>query len=654
MHSKIKGFAKTIFLIRAFEEMLLKLFEQGKLSGTTHTCIGQEAISVAAMANLLPSDHVFGSHRAHGHFIARGLPIEKLLAEIMGKKSGVCAGRGGSQHLCSGQFYTNGIQGGTVANATGIALGLKVRNDQSSIATVFFGDGTLGEGVVYEAMNMASLWSLPVLYVIENNQYAQSTPCSLGVSGKIIDRASAFGIKTDEITSNDVVVLDQVFHKAVQYVREERKPFVQIVNTYRLMAHSKGDDFRNPHEIDNAWKSEPTEELRRYLDADILLQIKQESYAEMEAIAYEVDQEISADAEEFMGISDVEMVNPGGYENSSGVSEDSTTYLASINSGIQKLLASSKSSFLIGEDLLDPYGGAFKASKGLSTKFPTQVYSTPISEAGLTGLSVGSCFVGCRPIVEIMFGDFSTLIVDQLVNHASKYNWMYNEQIDVPMVVRTPMGGRRGYGPTHSQSIEKLFFGIPGLTVVAPSLIHDPGVLLERASVELASPCLYIENKLLYSQRLGVPNFWKTIKITANRFPTVTLSQVDTIEAPILLVTYGGCVVDCLKAAEQLLISDELVANVVVPSLIYPIPIGDIIDSMRGTKLLVVIEEGEPGAGWGAELIARLVELHANKLPRILRIGGPSHPIPSSKYLELASIFDADTIANKIRKEMIR
>jgi pyruvate/2-oxoglutarate/acetoin dehydrogenase E1 component len=216
------------------------------------------------------------------------------------------------------------------------------------------------------------------------------------------------------------------------------------------------------------------------------------------------------------------------------------------------------------------------------------------------------------------------------------------------------MGGRRGYGPTHSQSIEKLFFGIPGLTVVAPSLIHDPGVLLERASLELASPCMYIENKLLYSQRLGIPKLWKPVRITANRFPTVTLSQVETLEVPILLVTYGGCIVDSLKAAEQLLISDELVVNVVVPSLVYPIPIDDILNVMCGIKLIVIVEEGEPGAGWGAEIIARLVESHANKLPNILRIGGPSHPIPSSKHLELASIFDADFIANKIRKEMIR
>ena len=264
---------KKMYLIRNFEFLLLKLFEQGKLFGTTHTYVGQEAIAVSVMENLKKSDIVFSNHRCHGHFLAKEDDPEGLLAEIMGRKDGVCGGRGGSQHLQKNNFYSNGIQGGIVANSLGMAFVEKYKQT-GNIVVVFMGDGTWGEGISYEALNMASLWSVPLLVVVENNRYAQTTPVELNLAGSIIKRAQAFDLETDEVESNDVAVLYPKFEVAVKYVRGNKKPFVQIVNTYRLNAHSKGDDDRSKDEVRKWWKKEPLQYLETKISKEDIKQIK--------------------------------------------------------------------------------------------------------------------------------------------------------------------------------------------------------------------------------------------------------------------------------------------------------------------------------------------------------------------------------------------
>ena len=170
-------------------------------------------------------------------------------------------------------------------------------------------------------------------------------------------------------------------------------------------------------------------------------------------------------------------------------------YLQSLNGSLNSILSNNKNVILIGEDLLDPYGGAFKVTKGLSTRFPAQVISTPICEAGFVGAAVGMAMRGLMPIVEIMFGDFITLATDQIINHAVKYNWMYNEKVKVPMIIRLPVGGRRGYGPTHSQSLESLFMSVQGLDIIAPSICHNPGEMLSRLVSSIENPTLFVEYK---------------------------------------------------------------------------------------------------------------------------------------------------------------
>ena len=248
---------ERIYTIRRFEETLLELFAQGKLVGTTHTYIGQEADAVGVLAHLDPArDVVFSNHRCHGHYIAFTDDLYGLLCEVMGKPDGVCGGKGGSQHLCNGNFYSNGVQGSIVPVATGIALAEKQKGS-GAVTAVFLGDGTLGQGTVYECLNMASLWQLPMLFVVENNDYAQTTPRRLAMAGSFVQRAQAFGVATDELDTTDVAEIHEAAGRAVARVRETGEPYFLVLHTYRFSPHSKGDDFRAPAEIEERRRRDP-------------------------------------------------------------------------------------------------------------------------------------------------------------------------------------------------------------------------------------------------------------------------------------------------------------------------------------------------------------------------------------------------------------
>jgi len=262
--------------IRRFEETLLSLFEDGVLNGTTHACVGQEADCVAVIEHLRPGDHIFSNHRCHGHYLAWTGDAVGLLAEVMGKPHGVVGGIGGSQHLCAPGFKSNGILGGTLPAAAGIALAMKLAGDDA-ISTVFMGDGAWGEGVVYETMNMAGLWELPLLVVVENNGYSQSTPIRLNMAGDIQGRFAAFGIETAHIDSTDVLEIDAVAARQVEAVRTTRRPHGLIIDTYRLCHHSKSDDNRPEIEIAERWTIEPLvihgrrlpDDVRALVDAEV-------------------------------------------------------------------------------------------------------------------------------------------------------------------------------------------------------------------------------------------------------------------------------------------------------------------------------------------------------------------------------------------------
>jgi pyruvate/2-oxoglutarate/acetoin dehydrogenase E1 component len=325
-----------------------------------------------------------------------------------------------------------------------------------------------------------------------------------------------------------------------------------------------------------------------------------------------------------------------------------TTVLERLNAALYQGMESDDRIYLLGEDILDPYGGAFKVARGLSTRFPERVLTTPISEAAITGIATGMSLRGLRPVVEIMFGDFVTLIADQLINHAAKFRWIYNDQVRVPIVVRSPMGGRRGYGPTHSQSIEKLFLGVPGLRVLAPNTLSDPGALL-KAAIDDDDPVLFVEHKLLYACHVLEPGGSELIDFTVEQgvgdMPT---SLVRTSEnASLTMACYGYSFELARRAALELLYEHEVFLEILVFSQLSPYVNTDLLASLNRTRKLITIEEGGLTLGWGAEIVARAAESGIPNL-KCQRVAALDLPIGTSKPLEEAILPSVQDIVKTV------
>jgi pyruvate/2-oxoglutarate/acetoin dehydrogenase E1 component len=333
-----------------------------------------------------------------------------------------------------------------------------------------------------------------------------------------------------------------------------------------------------------------------------------------------------------------------------------TTYLQSLNAALHELFETDPRVYLIGEDLLDPYGGAFKVSKGLSSKYPERVIPTPISEAGITGIGAGMALRGLRPIVELMFGDFITLATDQILNHAAKFSQMYNGQVQVPLVIRTPMGGGRGYGPTHSQSLEKLYLGIPNLKVVAPSQFHDSGALLKHTVLREKDPVLFIEHKLLYPCELVLEN-GSELEIESRPdkkgYPVAIARNFTSGHADVVIITYGGSglIVERLMRA---LHTEEINVTACFPSLISAVPVSVLSEIVKPCGRVILVEEGTGLYGWTAEMAAQLYEHIGKYLTKpIKRIYAHDSVIPAAKQLENRMLPDEKAIDKAIEEMLL-
>ncbi len=322
-----------------------------------------------------------------------------------------------------------------------------------------------------------------------------------------------------------------------------------------------------------------------------------------------------------------------------------TTVLKALNAALHFCLAEDPGVYFLGEDVLDPYGGAFKVSQGLSTAYADRVIATPISEGGIVGLGVGMALRGLRPVVEIMFGDFITLAMDQLINHAAKMRWMSNDRVRVPLVVRTPMGGRRGYGPTHSQTLEKHLLGAPGLRVIAACTLDDPGGLLQKAVLRDDDPVLFIEHKLMYTRgvlALSDLEEWQAER-TDGVYPAYRLRIAGAPAPTITVATYGYMAEMAREAALRLAYQHEVFTELVVYTQLSPFEPEPVLESLRRTGRLLALEEGGRTLGWGAEVLAQAVEGDLGGL-RAARVAARDMPIPAAAMLEAQVLPQADDI----------
>lgn len=630
-------------LLRQTEHLILDMFGRGLLSGTTHTCLGQELCQMAVVRALDDVDDVvLSNHRNHGHFLTYSGHFVGLVAEIMGREAGVCRGFGGSQHIAFRHFHSNGVQAGMTAIGTGLALERKRRGSQAVVA-IMIGDGTLGEGMLYESMNLASIWKAPVLFVVEHNGIAQTTPTADTLGGSVQGRGQAFGLRTwtlDDATPDFCARVAEI----VATLRDGQGPGMLVVNTCRLGPHSKGDDLRPPTERERIAARDPLAALGAKLDETQRAQILARTEAFLKTVEAEaLASPLSRFAQVPQHAIRIALPAPAGLP---AQPADAVNVRTAINLALQALLAKVPATILLGEDLHEPYGGAFKVTAGLSDTFAGRVISTPISEAGITGAGIGLAMAGQRPIVEIMFADFMTLCMDQLYNHAVKFPGMFAD-CPVPLIMRTPCGGRRGYGPTHSQSVENLLVSVPGLTVLYGSHRHNVGQLLVDAATRWPNPTVFLEHKLLYSEAQA-PGDYQPIPadpedLGAELFPTLTSGS----DAPdLVLVSFGGMLPVVERAAQRLRQDEELAVRIVAPALLAPLPLASLLAELMPHPRIVLVEESHHAYGVTAELAASLAE--AGYRGQVLRIGTPPAPIAAARSLEVAQLLDEQAVVDNV------
>ncbi len=632
-------------LIRSSEQLVLDQFSRGFVSGTTHTCLGQELCAMAVVRALThPEDAVLSNHRNHGHFLAYSGEFVGLVAEIMGREAGACGGRGGSQHLVWRHFHSNGVQGGMTGIGAGLSLARKLHGSGAIVAAMI-GDGTLGQGLLYEAMNLASVWSAPFLVVVENNGISQTTEPHQNLGGDIPARGAAFGLMTWRVDDAAPDFFQQV-QAVVDQVRASGRPGMLVIDTRRMGPHSKGDDLRDPEVIAAIRARDPLAAMGRRLGDDMRAAIEQRNAVFIEQVRAAADASPEArydDAPEHIFDRAGELEGP---VPSYPVVAEKTSVRLAINAALDHLLKHYPDTLLLGEDLHDPYGGAFKVTQGLSTAYPGRVISTPISEAGITGAAIGLAMDGFRPILEIMFADFLSLCMDQLYNHAVKFPGVFPE-VTVPLIIRTPSGGRRGYGPTHSQSPENIFTAIPGLTVLYGSQRHEVAKLLVDCARRWPYPTLFLEHKLLYGEKMDAADYEvlpaDPDDIAAHLFPTLLRRRPD---ADLTIVTYGGMLPVVEEAAQRLEDEEELTVDIVVPSLLSPLPHRTLLAHLMRTERVVIAEESHHEFGIGAEIAARLLE--AGFQGQAFRVGAPPVPIASARSLERQILPDADRLIEDI------
>ena len=621
-----------VLKIRIIENSLINLFKKGLVGGTVHTCVGQEYTGVFISKHLRKSDFIFSNHRGHGHYISHTNDIKGLLSEVLSKVNGCSGGYGGSQHLKNDYFLSNGIQGGLLSVASGFAFSQSKINSED-IVVIFIGDGTLGEGAVYESMNIMGLFNTPVLIVLEDNEIAQSNPSINSISGSIKMRPEAFGIKYFNSDIWGLTDLNNTCKSAIDYVRNENKPAFLHINCARINAHSKGDDNR-PNDVINKLISDDI--LNKAINENIIGNL------EIQKIEKEIDDLIN----QCLLQNNLEFVNRHQVVNDENkemlVIEEihlNSTQADGINNSLDEFLFKYKNAIVIGEDIEDKpngtdklYGGAFKITKGLSTKYPNRVINFPISEYSIAGFCIGHALNGIPAIAEIMFGDFTTLVVDQIVQNASKFKVMYGAEIDLPILLRTPMGGRRGYGPTHSQSLEKLFLGFQGIRVLALNPFSNPKRIYDSVfNEEFRSPTVLIENKILYTLSYPkLPSYYSR-KTTIEEFPNNFITPKNDV-SHVVIFCYGYSVITALEVIEELFLEYEISCDIIFPEQISPLNLSSFNDVLRNKKILICIEEGLEYGSVSNQFISYFKQ--KKLLPGVVKVFSNNTIIPASLVAE--------------------
>lgn len=675
---------REMLRMRRFEARCVELYQAQKIKGFLHLYDGEEAVAAGVMSALEPRDAVVATYREHGQALARGLPMRELLAEMLGQVEGCCRGRGGSMHIFDRTrrfFGGNAIVGAGLPLATGIALA-DLRLRPGAVTACFFGEGAVAEGAFHESLNLAALWQLPLLFVCENNGYAMGVPLAVGESQpEIFRKAAAYRIEAEAVDGMDPVAVAVVARRAVEKLRAGQGPYLLECRTYRFRAHSMFDaqSYRSREEVE-AWRErDPVARMRAWLQAS-----HQVSAAELAAIEAEVEAEIDqaqawaeagspeplADLERFVLMDSVVqeeplaavaagvngLVSPSQAESlppsttastvlppsppATPAASERITYREACRQAIRDALRADPRVLLLGEDVAR-YGGCYAVSKGLLDEFgPERIVDTPLAENGIVGAGIGAAVAGLRPIVEVMTCNFSLLALDPIVNGAATLAHMSGGQFAVPLVLRMATGGGRQLAAQHSHSFEGWFAHVPGLKVLAPATVEDARHMLAAALAD-PNPVLLFEHIMLYASEDALD-------------PSVTAVDIERAKVrrpggDVTIATYGWSLAKCLQAARQLA-SEGMEAEVIDLRVLRPLDSGRVIESLRKTHRLVIVDEGWKSGSISAELAARIAEEALYELDApVRRICSRELPVPYAEHLETASLPQVVDIVDAVR-----
>lgn len=632
-------------LIRGMEERIATLYSDGLVPGFVHLSLGQEAVAVGTLFRAHRDDVITSTHRGHGHVLAKGLEPRRMLAELMGKETGACRGRGGSMHVADptlGIFGANGIVGAGLPIATGAAHALNYRGT-GGLAIAFFGDGAVATGAFHESLNLAALWRLPAVYVCENNGFSEFSTMSDQHPVPIAARAAAYGMPFRQVDGNDVEAVDAALGEVFEEVRAGGGPQLVEAVTVRARGHYEGD--QQPYRTAGWTAADPLQLARDRLthlgvepaELDELDDEVARTIAEAEKFAVDSAEPAAETALDYVTIPRA-AVKEKPARNSTEVTRP-VSMSRVIREALQDALRDDPSVFLAGIDVAG--GNVFGLTRDLARQWPDRVLDTPIAETAIMGLGVGSAMAGLRPVVELMYLDFLGVCLDQLLNQAAKLRFMTGGAVSVPMVVRTQFGSGRSSGSQHSQSLEVLLAHVPGLTVVMPSSADDAYGLL-RASIEDDNPVIFVENRLLYEVKGPMP-------AADHRVP---LGRARCVRpgTDITIVSWSRMVHLSLAAAE-ILEGDGISAEVIDLRTIVPLDRATVIESLARTNRLLIAQEAVTEFGVGAELAALAVHEGFWSLDApVARVGAPSSPAPYAPSLEREWMPDVQNIVAAARR----
>lgn len=619
---------------------------------------GQEAMSAGAALAMSGTDQLVTTYRGLGDVVAKGIDLPRYFAEILGRGYGLSKGKAGAMGIYDpdhGIAWTTGIVGAGPLIANGIALAATLKSS-GQVVLVSFGDGATSIGYVHEAMNMAALWSLPVVFFCQNNAWAECTPVAgYTRSVRLSDRAAGYAMPGVTVDGTDPQAVYRAVSEAAERAKSGAGPsFVEAVG-YRLQGHYFGDQmaYADPDELAAKRADPPFARYRRRLvdeglakedeldriDADLTAEIDKAFSTARDAEPTAVD-ELTRDVFATHG---TEIAPPVAQRSTLPDGETENLGLVqAINRTLDRAMAADESIVLLGEDIADPSGGIFKLTAGLSTKYGShRVRDTPIAESSIIGAAVGAALGGLRPVAELMFMDFLGVAMDQIANHAAKIRYMSGGRQGAPIVIRATVG--TASGPQHSQAFEAWAMHTPGIKVVWPSTAADAVGLLNACLAE-QDPCLFIESMKLYfgGGKGPVP--------TADYVIPLGEADVKRAGTDVTICTYGTMVHSALEAADQL-VADGISAEVVDLRTLVPLDLATVLDSVRKTRRLVVAHESVGFCGPGAELAAVVgTELFGVLASPIQRVAGTYTPVPRAATLEAACRPDAAQLAEAVRR----